>query len=205
MNDIYLGLSNDIENLKLPDPQLTTYWRDRQDRVFWIDTEITDELFEVSKMILRYNKEDKGKPTEERQKITLFINSPGGDLDATLAFVNLIELSKTPVITINAGMAMSAAGLILMAGHERYALPGTSCLIHSGSASGMGGTYEQTESAMEDYKQKINDMKSFILKKTTIDPKILNKRKSTDWYIYTQDMLDNGIVDKIICDLDEIV
>lgn len=67
-------------------------------------------------MILRYNKEDKGKPTEERQKITLFINSPGGDLDATLAFVNLIELSKTPVITINAGMAMSAAGLILMAG-----------------------------------------------------------------------------------------
>ena len=70
MNDIYLGLSNDIENLKLPDPQLTTYWRDYQDRVFWIDTEITDELFEVSKMILRYNKEDKGKPTEERQKIT---------------------------------------------------------------------------------------------------------------------------------------
>ena len=75
MSDIYFGLSNDIENLKLPDPQLTTYWRDYQDRVFWIDTEITDELFEVSKMILRYNKEDKGKPTEERQKITLFINA----------------------------------------------------------------------------------------------------------------------------------
>ena len=50
MNDIYLGLSNDIENLKLPDPQLTTYWRNYQDRVFWIDTEITDELFEVSEI-----------------------------------------------------------------------------------------------------------------------------------------------------------
>ena len=202
MHEMTLIIPEKVDGLQLPDPYLLTYWQDEQERCFWSEGEISDSLYEISKQILRYNREDKGILIENRIPIKLFINSPGGDLDATMSFVQLVELSKTPVITVNAGMAYSAAGLILMSGHKRYAFPGSQCMIHSGSASGISGTFEQTASFMDNYKKLIDDMKKYILKKTTIASRMLNKKKTLDWYIDEHGMIDNHIVDEIVTDLD---
>lgn len=202
--DIAVMIPESIENLQLPNPALATYWRNESDRVFWIEDEITSDLFEFSKQIARFNKEDKGIPVEDRKPIKFFIDSPGGDLDATLAFIGLVGISKTPVWTINAGSAYSGAGLILMSGHKRFALPNSQALIHTGSGS-LGGTYDQTTEQMKNYKQLIEKMKNFILTHTNIDQKLFNKNKSKDWYITTDEQLSLGIVDKIVDDLDEIL
>lgn len=204
MQEILFNIPEDIENSQLPNPELLQYYQDEQDRVLWIEGEISESLYDTSKLILKYNKEDKGVPIEERKPIKIFIHSPGGLLDETLAFIALIEISKTPIYTINAGWAYSAAGLILMAGHKRLALPNTQCLIHSGSGY-VGGNFEAAESQMKNYKKLIDQMRSFILSKTNIDPKVFKKRQSTEWYLYTDDMLENGVVDKIVDDLDEIL
>lgn len=204
MQDILVALPEELENLHLPDPGLLQYYKDEQDRVLWIEGEINESLYDFSKLILKYNKEDKNIPVEQRKPIKIFVHSPGGLLDETLAFVALIGISKTPVWTINSGWAFSAAGLILMAGHKRFALPNTQCLIHSGSGY-VGGNFEAAESQMKNYKNLIDKMRTFILDKTTIDPKIFKKKQSTEWYLDTKEMIDNGIVDKIIDDLDEIL
>lgn len=196
-----VAIPQNIENLQLPQPELVGYYQDEQDRILWIEEEIRDDLFEISKMILRYNKEDKGIPIEQRKPIKVFINSPGGDLDATLAFIGLVGLSKTPVWTIDAGWAFSAAGLILMSGHKRFALPNTECLIHSGSG-GVQGTYDQTVEQMKNYKALITKMRDFILEQTKIDPKLFKKNSAKDWYISTEEMLELGIVHEIVKDLD---
>lgn len=201
MNKMLVAIPESIENLQLPNPDLLTYYKDEQDRVLWIEGEINDGLFEFSKMILRYNIEDKNIPVEERKPIKIFINSPGGDLDSTLAFIGLMNISKTPIWTIDACWAYSAAGLILMAGHKRYALPNTECLIHSGSGQ-LGGSYEQTTEQMKNYKYLVDKMRDFILSKTKIDQKLFKKNSQKDWYIYDNDMLELGIVDEIIGDLD---
>ena len=201
MNSMLLAIPESIENLQLPNPDLLTYYQDEQDRVLWIEGEIGDGLFELSKMILRYNKEDKDIPVDERKPIKIFINSPGGDLDSTLAFIGLMNISKTPIWTIDACWAYSAAGLILMAGHKRYALPNTECLIHSGSGQ-LGGSYEQTTEQMKNYKYLVDKMRDFILSKTKIDQKLFKKNSQKDWYIYTDEMLNLGIVDEIIDNLD---
>ena len=201
MNKMLLAIPEPIENLQLPNPDLLTYYKDEQDRVLWIEGEICDGLFELSKMILRYNMEDRNIPVEERKPIKIFINSPGGDLDSTLAFIGLMNISKTPIWTIDACWAYSAAGLILMAGHKRYALPNTECLIHSGSGQ-LGGSYEQTTEQMKNYKYLVDKMRDFILSKTKIDQKLFKKNSQKDWYIYDDEMLNLGIVDEIINDLD---
>lgn len=201
LNGMLIAVPESVENLQLPNPDLLTYYKDEQDRVFWIEGEIDDGLFELSKMIVRYNKEDKDIPVENRKPIKIFINSPGGDLDSTLAFIGLMNLSKTPIWTIDACWAYSAAGLILMAGHKRYALPNTECLIHSGSGQ-LGGSYEQTTEQMKNYKYLVDKMRDFILSKTKIDQKLFKKNSQKDWYIYTDEMLSLGIVDEIIDDLD---
>ena len=204
MQDISVLLPTSIENLQLPSPELVTFWKDENERVFWIEDEITDNLFEVSKQIIAINREDKGTPVEKRKPIKIFIDSPGGALETTLAFVGLVSLSKTPIWMINAGIAYSAAGMILMSGHKRFALPNTQALIHSGSG-GTYGTYEQATEQMKNYKQLVDKMKDFILSKTTIDQKLFKKNSTKDWYFTTDEMLKYGIVDKIVDDLDEIL
>jgi ATP-dependent Clp protease protease subunit len=201
LNKMLVAIPEPVENLQLPNPDLLTYYKDEQDRVLWIEGEIGDGLFELSKMILRYNMEDKNIPVEERKPIKIFINSPGGDLDSTLAFIGLMNISKTPIWTIDACWAYSAAGLILMAGHKRYALPNTECLIHSGSGQ-LGGSFEQTTEQMKNYKYLVDKMRDFILSKTKIDQKLFKKMSTKDWYIYTDEMLSLGIVDEIVEDLD---
>lgn len=205
LSDISVVIPETIENLQLPNPSLVTFWADENERCFWIEDEITDSLFEFSKMIIRINRDDKNVKVEDRIPIKLFINSPGGDLDSTMAFLGLMELSKTPIWTVNMGVAYSAAGLILMGGHKRFAMPGSQCLIHSGSVSGVTGTFEQTQAFMTNYKKLADDVKEYILKKTNVEPKMMNKKKATDWYINTEEMIANGIVDKIVDDLDEIL
>lgn len=201
LENMLVAIPESVENMQLPNPDLLTYYKDEQNRVLWIEGEINDGLFELSKMILGYNSEDKGIPVEQRKPIKLFINSPGGDLDSTLAFIGLMKISKTPIWTIDACWAYSAAGLILMAGHKRYALPNTECLIHSGSGQ-LGGSYEQTAEQMKNYKYLVDKMRDFILSRTKIDQKLFKKQSSKDWYIYTDEMLNLGIVDEIITDLD---
>jgi len=199
--NMLLAIPENLENLKLPDPTLLSYYQDEAQRVLWVDSEICGNLTELTKLIIKYNKEDKDKPVEDRQPIKIFITSPGGNLDETLAFVGLIGISKTPVWTIDAGWAYSAAGLILMAGHKRFALPNTECLIHSGSGH-LGGSYEQTTEQMKNYKALVDKMRDFILSKTKIDQKLFKKQSTKDWYITTEEMLKYGIVDNIVDDLD---
>lgn len=201
ISGMLVAVPEKVENLQLPNPSLLGYYNNEKDRILWIEGEIDDDLFETSKLILKYNQEDKDIPVSERKPIKIFIHSPGGDLDSTLAFIGLMNISKTPIFTINACWAYSAAGLILMAGHKRYALPNTECLIHSGSGH-LGGSYEQTTEQMKNYKYLVDKMREFIFSKTKIDQKTFKKYSSKDWYIYTDEMLEYGIVDEIVADLD---
>lgn len=192
----------EIENKE--SESLNQQMKDYKDRVFWIEGEIENDIMLLGKRIIEYNRLDKDISVEERIPIKIFISSNGGLLDETLALVRLIELSKTPVYTINACYSYSAAALFLISGHKRYALPGTKCLFHSGSG-GYSGTFDQTQAAMDDYQKTIKQMQDYILTKTSIGSKLLNKKKPYDWYLSESDMVKYGVVDKIVTDLDEIL
>ena len=193
-----------LENLQLPSPELLTYYRNLEDRVIWIDYGVDEGILEVSKMIMRFNKEDKDIPVEQRKPIKLLLYSYGGDGQACFSLLDVIALSKTPVHTINMGVAMSAGLLILLAGHQRFCLKTSTALAHSGSG-GASGTFEQTEAQMKDYKRFVDTMRNYIIERTNIDTKTLNKYKSKEWYLYAEDQIKYHVVDKIIDDIDEIL
>ena len=197
-------LPGQLENLQLPSPELLTYYRNLEDRVIWIDYGVDESILEVSKLIMHFNKEDKNIPVEERKPIKLLLYSYGGDGQACFSLLDIIDISKTPVYTINMGVAMSAGLLILLAGHKRFCLKKSTALAHSGSG-GAQGTYEQTEAQMKDYKRFVDTMRNYIVDRTHIDTKTLNKYKTKEWYLYSEDQLNYGIVDKIVDDIDEIL
>lgn len=193
-------------DIKLPDPCVLDYYKNKEERVIILDFEIDDSIMrEIGGMILEYNRADKGIPVEERKKIVILINSPGGCLESTYATIALMRISRTPIVTVNMNMAYSAAGLILLAGHKRYCLPRSQMLIHSGSASGIGGNYEDIQEGTKSYKKMVEEMREFIMSSTNIDKTTMNKNKSKDWYLDVETQVKLGCVDEILNDIDDIL
>lgn len=197
-------LPQHLENMQLPDPSLVNYWRLADKRIFYIDTEIDENVLEIQRNIMTINIEDTGKPVEERKPIVIMISSPGGYLIETTELCQTIMLSTTPVYTVNMGMAYSGGALILLAGHRRYAFPKAKALVHSGSG-GSSGTFEQQEAAQQLYKKQIAEMGEYILSRTAIDEKTFKKNRSKEWYMTDEEQVKYGVVDKIITSLDEII
>jgi ATP-dependent Clp protease protease subunit len=204
LENVLLSIPTSVANLQLPDPDLRDYYVDEQDRIFWVTTEINDSLLDLVKMIIKCNKEDKGKSVEERTPIKVFIDSPGGDVCALWTTIKAIEISKTPVHTINYCTAYSAAADLLASGHKRYALPGTSVMVHSGSCM-FGGTMEQAENMKKHFDKLGKKVTDYFLAHTKVDPKTFKKKAPSDWYMDEDDALQNGLIDEIITDLDTIL
>ena len=123
----YLDISipANVENLQLPDPSLLQFYKNYDDRIIWIDDEITTMTLEYAKMIMQWNSDDKraGIPVEDRIPIKVIFFSPGGDLEVNNCLVDTISLSTTKVIGINVGMAASSGCFIYLSCHERLTFP----------------------------------------------------------------------------------
>lgn len=191
-------------DVKLPSPDLVHYYIDYDNRNIYIDYDVDDSLFEVTKQILEYNRQDKEKKPEERKPINIYIMSYGGDLYQAYAAIAAMLASKTPINTINMGVSMSAGLLILLAGHKRYAMKYSTAMIHQGSG-GAQGTFSEMEEQQKNYRKLIDSMRDYILERTKIDLKLYNKNKSKDWFLTDKEQVDLGIVDKIVTDLDSIL
>lgn len=199
-------LPKELDNFKLPSPELLDLYADRKNRIIYIDYDIDESLLrDVGRQIIEYNRSDRGKSVKERTPIVILINSGGGCLDSTYATIAIMETSKTPIITVNMNCAYSAAGLILMAGHKRYCMPRSQVLIHSGSAQGISGNYEDIQESTKSYKKMIEEMREFIVSKTKIDKSLMKKNQSKDWYLPTSEQIELGVVDEIVTDLDSIL
>lgn len=199
-------IPDEVENLKLPNPELVNYYKDCDNRMIYIDFEIDETLLrDVGRQIIEYNRIDYGVPVELRKPIVMLINSGGGCLDSTYATIAIMEMGKTPIITVNMNSAYSAAGLLLMAGHKRYCTPRSQVLIHSGSASGISGNYEDIQESTKSYKKMVEEMREFIISKTNIDKTLMKKNQSKDWYLDTTSQVELGCVDAVLSSLDDIL
>ena len=203
LDGILVGVPESTANLQLPDPNLRNYYRDEENRIFWLNDNVEICAEALSRMILRCNKADKGNSVEDRKPIKIFIDSNGGDMTFMWSIINMIEISKTPVWTINYCTAYSAAAEILASGHKRLALPGSHVMIHLGSCAyaGDAANVEATKKYFDNLSKKTVD---HLLKKTKIEPKMFKKKTLTDWFLNENDAFENGVIDRIVETLDEL-
>lgn len=197
----------DIDELMestLPPPELVEFYRGLNNReIVWNDV-ISDCTISIPLYIIKWNREDRDIPVEERKPIKIWINSDGGDTNVTLFLANVIALSKTPIITIGMGRSYSSGGLLLMAGHKRLIFDSTSVLIHDGSSGAIGDTGKVIDN-LEFTKEMEVRVRDFILKHTQIPAELLDKNYRRDWFLFSEDVIKYGIADKIITDIDEVI
>jgi ATP-dependent Clp protease, protease subunit len=111
------------------------YSRLLKERIIFIGTPIDDAVANLlMAQLIHLESEDPDKD------ISLYINSPGGEITALLAIYDTMQYIKPAIQTICIGQAASAAAVLLTAGTpgKRYALPHARILIHQphGGASG---------------------------------------------------------------------
>lgn len=192
-----------VENLQLPDSSLITFYKNLENRILWLDSEVDDYFLEYGKYILQWNQEDIGKPVEERKPIRLLFFSPGGSLDINNAMIDIIKSSKTKVIGINMGIAQSAGAFIYLACHERLTMPKAGFLLHRGQGR-FDGTYDEIISQVMEYQRQMDELERYVLDNTNIDEDTFNNSFGTEWYIPAKEAVEYGISHKIITNIDEI-
>ena len=148
-----------LANLALPDPKLMEYYRNEQDRVYYVDTAIDDSTLGLVKFILRCNQEDVGKTVEQRKRILIMIDSSGGSVEVLNSLIGAIKISKTPIWTCCYCSAYSAAADLLACGHKRFALPHTCIMFHAGSCtySGSQNDVEKAKKFFDGVGKRITD------------------------------------------------
>ena len=204
MNNALVGIPDSIANLQLPDPQLRDYFRDEQDRIYWVSGPIDDSTLDLAKYILRCNKEDAGKSIEDRKRILIMIDSPGGSVEILASILGAMKISKTPVWTCCYCAAYSAAADLLACGHKRFALPMTAIMFHAGSAcyQGSQNDIDKAKKFFDKMGKRITDE---VNSRTKFDAKFLRKLKTDDMYMNEEEALEYNVIDEIIDDLDKLL
>ena len=159
----------------------------------------------IIKQILDFNEQDKDLDSEERIPIRLFINSPGGSVSEGFPLVSTIELSKTPVYTINIGTWASMAFWIGIAGHKRFALPRTEFLMHEGMllTAGSSALVQDAVDFNKRYKEEV--IKKHVLKHSKMTSEEYDAHLRRDNYMLPEDALTYGFIDEIVTNIDTIL
>lgn len=147
--------------------------------------------------IMKWNKEDRNIPVENRYPIRIYIDCPGGETITGLNLVDVIVQSKTPVIGVAFSMAASMGYHIFIACHERVAFKDTVLLQHDGEL-----VIQNSSSKAKDTMQFFNSMdqrlKEHVLSHTKMTEEFYEKIYDQEYWIFADDAQSLGIVDKII-------
>lgn len=200
--ELALPIMPDVANLQLADPSLVNFYSDLSNRVYWLNDEINNYTFDLVQYITRWNREDKGKPIEERTPIRIIIDCGGGHLSVSETVSNIIKMSKTPVYGIALGYVASGASIIYLSCHKKYALPNSVFVLHKGSCSGVSGTYDEIVAFARDYEKQMETLIDFYIKNTKYTEEEIDENIQTDWYIRIEEAQEKGLVDEVITDID---
>ena len=178
-------------------------------RVLVFNEDVNDSLIENYILyVLKWNREDRDIEPAKRRKITLILNSPGGDCMVGFGgMVSCIEASKTPIRVVGIGLVASMAFHIYITCKERYAFKDTILLMHDGeqSAASTGGKFKDIARFFENMD---NRTKKHVLKYTSMSEEFYDSHLDREFYVYADDAKELGCVDYIIgvdCDLDSII
>ena len=75
---LQIALPDNLEDIKLPAPELVNYWRLAENRIFYIDFEIDESVLEIQRSILAINIMDRDVKIEDRIPIKIYLDTPGG-------------------------------------------------------------------------------------------------------------------------------
>jgi ATP-dependent Clp protease protease subunit len=169
------------------------YSRLLRERIIFVGDAIEDHLANlVIAQLLFLDSEDPEKD------ISLYINSPGGQVTSGLAIYDTMQYVRAPVSTICIGMAASMAAVLLAAGRngKRYALPNSRIMIHQGSG-GFRGNAPDAMIQMREWEYLVQRNHEILAHHTGQPLDKVTKDTDRDHFMSPDEAKDYGIIDDV--------
>ncbi len=140
------------------------------------------------------------------EPIKVFIDSPGGNIDAGFAIFDTMRYVDSPVYAIVMGLAASMGAMILLAAEKdkRLGFEHSRYLIHQ-PLSGIRGVATEIEihaRELEKYRQKINEI---IAKETGKNIDQVAKDTDRDFWLDAKEAKDYGLISRVVQKKSEII
>ena len=131
--------------------------------------------------------------------VTLYINSPGGEVQSGLALYDVMQAVTCTIRTVCLGMAASMGALLFIAGDERGVLPHSRVMIHDPLiGGGIGGSALSVKARADDL-MRIRDITGEVLSRHTGMPlDRVFELTAQDTYFEAEDAIEAGLADAVI-------
>ncbi len=165
-----------------------------RNRIVFLGTPINDQIANlIVAQLLYLNQEDREAP------ISMYINSPGGQVYAGLAIYDTMQMITNPISTVAVGVTASFGTVLLTAGTkgQRYTLPNATIHIHQplGGVQGQATDIEIEAREILRLKTSLNQILSFH---TGQSIETIEKDTDRNFYMDAKGAVDYGVVDQVL-------
>lgn len=183
-----------VEKSQFGERAYDIYSRLLKERIIFVGGPITDALANtVIAQLLFLESQD------AKKDISLYINSPGGSVTATLAIYDTMNYIKPDVSTMCVGIAASGGAVLLTGGQKgkRFALPNSEIMIHQvlGGVEGQASDIEIEAKHILRVKEKLNQLLAKHTGKTFAQ---VEKDADRNFFMEAEEAKKYGLIDKIV-------
>ena len=164
-----------------------------ENRIVFLQGEIhTGNANEVVMKLLYLQSENR------RKDVNFYINSPGGDVVATLAIYDVMQILSCPVATYCVGQAASGAAVLLAGGTKgkRFALPHARVMLHQ-PYGGVGGQVSDIEIQANEILRNREMLNQILAEHTGQSLEQIAKDTDRDFFLSAGQAMEYGLVDEI--------
>ena len=164
-----------------------------RDRIIFLTGEVND--VSASLVIAQLLFLESENPNKD---IQLYINSPGGSVDAGMGIFDTMRFIRPQVNTICVGLAASMGAFLLAAGEKgkRYALPHSRIMIHQ-PLGGVQGQATDMEIVTREILRTKKTLNSLLAENTGKPFDVVARDTERDYYMTAAEALEYGLIDKI--------
>jgi ATP-dependent Clp protease protease subunit len=183
-----------IESTNRGERAYDIYSRLLRERIVFLGTALDENVANlIIAQLLHLEGEDMDRP------VSLYINSPGGDMTALFAVYDAMQFLGPPVHTVCVGQACSAAAVLLAAGAEghRSALPNARILIHQPHGGAQGQSTDM-EIAVKEMVTMRNRMVDILTERTGQPRERIETDIDRDYILRGDEAVAYGLVDEVI-------
>lgn len=165
--------------------------------IFLVDEVNAESSNELIKKLMYLEQEDRDSA------VTLYINSPGGEVVSGLAVYDYIRLMEAPVDTVCIGTAASMGAILFLAGRERKMLRHSRLMIHDPSYGGgelKGKKPHEIQRELDNLNKVKRTLVGIISERTGRSVKEINRVTAKDTYYSAEEAVRFGLATRIVTD-----
>ncbi|MBE6159075.1 MAG: ATP-dependent Clp protease proteolytic subunit [Firmicutes bacterium] len=169
------------------------YSRLLKDRIIFLTGEINNTISSIIVSELLY------LDSINHDDISLYINSPGGEITSGLAIYDTMNFIKSDVKTICVGLCASMGAFLLSSGKKgkRYSLKNSEIMIHQ-PLGGAEGKATDIQIAADHIMKTKDKMNKILAKNTNQALKKILKDTEADYYMNAKEAKEYGLIDELI-------